>query len=77
MKGEGAGPSAPLEHSFVDVFSDLSYLRSVSIVQRWLQWSSGLAVNTHACHSLSLFSWPCFCGFQSESPSEGGESGEF
>lgn len=41
-------------------------------MQRGLQWSKGFAVNTHACCSLSLLSWPCFRGFQSESLSEGG-----
>ena len=77
MKGEGGDPSAPLEQSLADVRSDLGYLGSVSVVQRWLQGSSGLAVNPHACPSLSLFSRPCFRGFRSESPSEGGERGEF
>ena len=55
----------------------LSRLRSVSTVQRWLPWSPGLRVTTHDCRSLSLFSRPCSHVFQSESPSEGGESEEF
>ena len=46
-------------------------------VTRWLPWSPGLRVTTHDCRSLSLFSRPCSHVFQSESPSEVGESGEF